>query len=184
MNAVVRGTKGTRTKNGNRSVNCGTPLHRVSYFYFETRTVCRGRWKREFRSRLRRRWRWRLGADRCRGKRRMFRVFFARRPHLTTPSSQPPRKRTKGWIVGGTGELVGSGTKRGAHGAGFNELFHPPLVPPLNRRFHRRFSNRPLRFSRRSINVHVRRVFAPRKKKKKKKRNRRDPCGNPHPRVF
>lgn len=50
----------------------------------------------------------------------------------------------------------GRGPSGGAHGAGFNELFHPPLVPPLNRRFHRRFSSGARPLAPRSIRVHVR----------------------------
>lgn len=55
----------------------------------------------------------------------------------------------------------GRGPSGGAHGAGFNELFHPPLVPPLNRRFHRRFSSGARPLAPRSIRVHVRFRAAP-----------------------
>lgn len=55
----------------------------------------------------------------------------------------------------------GRGPSGGAHGAGFNELFHPPLVPPLNRRFHWRFSSGARPLAPRSIRVHVRFRAAP-----------------------
>ena len=50
-----------------------------------------------------------LEPTRCRRKRRMFRVFFARRLH----SFYPVRGRKGGEIDGGSDESVGSGTKRG-----------------------------------------------------------------------
>lgn len=48
-------------------------------------------------------------SSRCRRKRRMFRVFFARRLH----PFYPVRGRKGGEIDGGSDESVGSGTKRG-----------------------------------------------------------------------
>lgn len=50
-----------------------------------------------------------LEPTRCRRKRRMFRVFFARRLH----PFYPVRGRKGGEIDGGSDESVGSGTKRG-----------------------------------------------------------------------
>lgn len=55
-------------------------------------------------------------------------IFCATRP------SAAPVRGPRGWI-GAPTDRWGRGPSGGAHGAGFNELFHPPLVPPLNRRF-------------------------------------------------
>ena len=77
----------------------------------------------------------------------------------TTVHPLSPRKREgKGWEIdaGTPANRRGRGPSGGAHGAGFNELFHPPLVPPLNRRFHRRFSSDARPLAPRSIRVHVR----------------------------
>lgn len=99
---------------------------------------------------------------------------------------RPRKSEGKGWEIdaGTPANRRGRGPSGGAHGAGFNELFHPPLVPPLNRRFHRRFSSDARPLAPRSIRVHVRFralplpsplplfFFCLKKERKKRERNR------------
>lgn len=66
------------------------------------------------------------------GNRNYYLEFFTMHPPLS------------GGLTGSRRRIGRAERHRGwdADGAGFNELFHPPLVPPLNRRFNQGFSTR------------------------------------------